>query len=114
MTTRILSIAILLMVGAALTAGPVLAADAVPGNKGPADKGSNRDAPLTLPASITPLPTPKVDAGSMSRGLFDQDEAAGLDGLATLTLNSDGSVTETPASGELRDAFNEAVRGHRK
>jgi hypothetical protein len=112
--TRILTIAALLMVGAALAASPVLAADAVPGNKGPADRGFNRDAPLSLPGAVTPLPTPKVDPGATSRGIFDQDEAAGLDGLATLTLNSDGSVTETPASADLRDAFSEAVRGHRK
>ncbi len=87
MTTRIQSIAVLLMIGAALAATPVLAADAVPGNKGPADKGINRDAPVSLPANITPLPTPKVDPGSLSRGIFEQDEAAGLDGLGTLTLS---------------------------
>jgi len=114
MTTRINSIAVLLMVGAALTAFPALAADSVPGNRGPANRTIARDTPLSLPARIVPLPTPKVDRGALSRGMFEQDEAAGLDGLATLTLSSDGTVTETPASGDLRDAFNEAVRGHRR
>ena len=114
MTTRILSIAVLLMVGAALAASPALAADAGPLLPGTADRGFNRDAPLSLPGRVTPLPTPKVDSGSMSRGIFDQDAADGLDGLATLTLSNDGSVTEIPASGDLRDAFNEAVKGHRK
>lgn len=113
MTSHIRSIAVLLMIGAALAATPVLAADAVAGNKGPAEKPANRDAIVSLP-SATPMPTPKVDAGSLSRGFFDQDAAAALDGLATLSVSSDGSTSETAASGDLRDAFNEAVQGHKK
>jgi hypothetical protein len=113
MTSHIRSIAVLLMIGAALAATPVLAADAVAGNHGPAEKPANRDAIVSLPAA-TPMPTPKVDAGALSRGFFDQDAATALDGLATLSVSSDGTTSETPASGDLRDAFNEAVKGHQK
>ena len=113
MTSHIRSIAVLLMIGAALAATPVLAADTVAGNRGPAEKPANRDAIVSFPAA-TPMPTPKVDATSLSRGFFDQDEAAALDGLATLSVSSDGTTSETAASGDLRDAFNEAVKGHQK
>ena len=113
MTSHIRSIAVLLMIGAALAATPVLAADTVAGNRGPAEKPANRDAIVSLPAA-KPMPTPKVDAGALSRGFFDQDEATALDGLATLSVSADGSTSETPASGDLRDAFNEAVKGHQK
>ena len=113
MTSHIRSIAVLLMIGAALAATPVLAADSVAGNQGPADKPANRDVLVSLPAA-TPKPTPKVDAGALSRGLFDQDSATALDGLATLSVNAGGETSETPASGDLRDAFNEAGQGHKK
>jgi len=43
-----------------------------------------------------------------------RDEAAALDGLATLSVSSDGTTSETAASGDLRDDFNEAVKGHQK
>lgn len=109
MTTTIRSIAVLLMIGAALAATPVLA-DSIDGNKGPADKGFNRSAPVVLPANLKPLPTPKVEAGSLSRGIFGTDPAAALDSLATLTISADGTVDETPASGDLRDIFTEAVK----
>ena len=110
MTTRIRSIAVLLMIGAALAATPVLAADSVDGNRGPADKGINRGAPVVLPARMKPLPTPKVEPGSLSRGIFGADPAAALDSLATLTITPGGTVEETPASGDLRDVFNEEVK----
>ena len=113
MTSHIRSIAVLLMIGAALAATPVLAADAVAGNRGPAEKPANRDAIVSLPAA-TPMPTPKVDAGALSRGFFDQDEAAAIDGLATLSVSANGETSETPASGDLRDAFNGAIQGHKK
>lgn len=113
MTTRIHLLAALLAVGAALGAGPVLAADnAVAGNKGPAEKPHDRAAPARLPAA-RPMPTPTLDPDTLSRGLFAQDSAAALAGLAGVTLSSDGTVTETPASEALRDAFNTAVHGRR-
>lgn len=108
MTTRLHSIAVLLMIGAALAATPVLAADSVDGFNG--HPSTNRGAPVVLPANLKPLPTPKVDAGSLSRGIFGADPATALDTLATLTISADGSVDETPASGDLRDIFNEAVK----
>ena len=113
MTSHIRSIAVLLMIGAALAATPVLAADAVAGNQGPENKPANRDVLVSLPAA-TPKPTPKVEAGALSRGFFDLDSATALDGLATLSVNAGGETSETPASGVLRDAFNEAVQGHKK
>ena len=103
MTTHIRSIAVLLMVGAALAATPVLAADSVAGYNG--HPSVNRGAPVVLPANLKPLPTPKVEAGSLSRGIFGTDPAAALDTLATLTISADGTVDETPASGDLRDIF---------
>jgi hypothetical protein len=113
MNTSLINIAALLMIGAALSATPVFAADgATDGNKGLADKsGINRDAPLTLPGAINPKPTPTVDAASLSRGIFDTEPAKALDGLATLTLSRDGSVSETPASETLRGVFEDAIAG---
>ena len=113
MTTRIQSIAVLLMIGAALAASPALAAGAVPGNRGAAEKAQNRDAPLTLPGKISPRPTPRVDAASLSRGIFDEDQVAALASLGTVTFSADGSVVETPASEALRGIFEIAVQGHK-
>jgi hypothetical protein len=112
MTPKIQSVAALLMIGAALAASPALAATSVPGNRGPAQKPQNRDAPLTLPGKVTPHPTPKVDAAALGRGLFD-DEAATLASLGTVTFSADGSVVETPASDALRAIFETAIQGHR-
>jgi hypothetical protein len=113
MTSHIRSIAVLLMVGAALAASPVLAADSVDGNRGPADRGLNRDAPMSLPGPVSAQPTPKVDAGALSRSIFGQDEATALDGLATLSVSADGTTSETPASGDLRDIFEAEVQGRK-
>lgn len=113
MTTRIHSIVALLMIGAALAATPALAAGSVPGNRGPASKAQNRDAPLTLPGRVSPQPTPKVDAASLSRGLFDEDQAAALASLGTVTFSPDGNIVETPASEALRGVFESFVQGHK-
>ena len=59
MTIRSAKLATILMVGAALAATPVLAQAVTAGNQGPADIATNRDAPLTLPGTLTPMPTPK-------------------------------------------------------
>lgn len=112
MTIRIHLLAALLAVGAALGASPVLAADAVAGNRGPAEKPHDRAAPATLPAA-TPMPTPTLDPTTLSRGFFAQDPAAAIAGLASVTLSNDGTVTETPASEALRDAFTTAIQGRR-
>ena len=61
MTIRTAKLATILMVGAALAATPVLAQAVTAGNQGPAGIPTNRDAPLTLPGTLTPMPTPKVD-----------------------------------------------------
>ena len=113
MTPKIQSIAALLMIGAALAASPALAAGSVPGNRGPVQKPQNRDAPLTLPGKVTPRPTPKVDTATLSRGLFDADEAAALANLGTVTFSTDGSVVETPASDALRAVFETATQGRK-
>lgn len=114
MTSRIHLIAALLTVAAALTGTAALAADSVPGNRGPADKAQNRDAPLTLPGKVVARATPRVDAATLSRGIFDQDPAVGLANLGTVTLAASGDVTETPASEALRGIFESVVQGHRK
>ena len=113
MTSRIHLIAALLSVVAAMTGSAALGVEAVPGNRGPADKGQNRDAPFTLPGKVTARATPRVDAATLSRGLFDEDPAAGLANLGTVSLAADGTVTETPASDALRGIFEGTVRGHR-
>jgi len=112
MTSRIRLIAALLTVAGALSATAAHAADSVPGNRGPADKAQNRDAPLALPGKVAAKPTPKVDAATLSRGLFD-DPVAGLSNLGTVTRGADGSVTDTPASEALRGIFESAVKGHK-
>ena len=111
MTSHIRSIAVLLMVGAALGTTPVLAADAVAGSRIAFDN-VNRGAPVSLPET-TPQPTPRVDAASLSRGLFGLDAETALDSLGTLSVDAEGNVVETPASGELRDIFALEVEGRR-
>ena len=110
MTIRTAKLAILLMVGAALAASPALA-QAVGGNKGPADIPTNRDAPLSLPGELTPMPTPRVDA-STTRDIFAMDPAEALDSLGTVTLDRTGDVTEAPASPELRGIFEAQIKGN--
>lgn len=113
MTSRIHLIAALLAVAAALTGTGAMAADAVAGNRGPADKAQNWDAPLTLPGRVMAKGTPRIEASTLSRGIFGDDPAAGLASLGTLTLAADGNVTETPASDALRGVFEDTVQGHR-
>lgn len=113
MTSRIHLIAALVTVAAALSGHAALAADAVAGNRVPADKAQNRDAPLTLPGKVVARATPRVDAATLSRGIFDQDQAAALANLGTVTLGANGDITETPASDALRGIFEEMVKGHR-
>jgi len=113
MSTRIETIAALLMIGAALAATPALAGNSMPGNRGPAEAPVNRDAPLALPGLVAAGATPHLDRALLDRGLFDADPAEALLGLATLTLGTDGDVSETPASDALRGIFEDAVRGGR-
>lgn len=113
MTTRLQTIIALLITGAALAATPVFAADAVSGNRGPAEKPANRDAPVTLPGAISAEPTPMVDAASLSRGIFDLDPAAALAGLTAVTLSPGGAVVETPPSDALRGIFEDEIKGHK-
>lgn len=113
MTSRTHLIAALLTVLGALSGTGALAADAVPGNKGPADKPQNRDAPLTLPGKVAAKAIPWVDRATLSRGIFNDDPAASLVNLGTVTLSADGEVIETPASDTLRGIFESTVRGHK-
>ena len=110
MTSHIRSVAVLLMIGAALAATPVLAADTVSGYRGPAEKPANRDAIVSLPAA-TPMPTPKVDAASLSRGFFDQDEGAALDGLATLSVSPNGLDVSSAAVALAAETIRPYVQG---
>ena len=112
MTTRLQTIAALLMIGAALGATPSFAAGAsVPGNQGPSDKPTNRDAPLSLPGPVVARATPKLDPATLSRGVFGEDSTAALDSLGTVTLSRDGTIAETPASDTLRGIFESSVQG---
>ena len=112
MTIRTIKLATLLMVGAALAATPALAQAVTSGNKGPADIATNRDAPLTLPGTLTPMPTPKVDGAALSRDIFAMAPAEALASLGTVTLDRGGDVSETPASDALRAIFEAAIKGN--
>ena len=109
MTIRSAKLATILMVGAALAATPVLAQAVTAGNTGPADIPANRDAPLTLPGTLTPMPTPKVDAAT-SRDLFGS--AQSVESLGTVSLDRSGEITETEASDALRAAFENETKGN--
>jgi hypothetical protein len=112
MTIRTSKFAALLLVGATLAVTPALAQAVTAGNKGPADIPANRDAPLSLPANVTPMPTPKVDAAT-TRDFFAMDPAQALDSLGTVTLDRGGDVTETEPSEALRAAFEAQVKGNK-
>jgi hypothetical protein len=112
MTSRIRLVAALLTVAAALTGTAADAAVAVAGSRGPPDKPRDRGAPLTLPGKIAARATPRVEAATVSRGIFDEDQAA-LASLGTVTLSASGDLVETPASDALRGIFENAARGHR-
>jgi hypothetical protein len=109
MTIRTAKLATILMIGATLAASPVLAQALTAGNQGPADIPQNRDAPLTLPGQLTPMPTPKVDTAT-SRDLFGSLQ--GIESLGTVSLDRTGDVTETEASDALRAAFETETRGN--
>ena len=111
MTIRTSKLATILMVGAALAATPVLAQAVTAGNEGPAEIPKTRDAPLTLPGALNPMPTPRVDA-SLTRDIFAMDPAQALDSLGTVSLDRSGDVTETEASDALRSAFENETKGH--
>lgn len=113
MTSRIHLIAALLSAAAALTGTAAMASDAVEGNRGPADKSQDRNAPLSLPGKLVPRATPHVEVATLGRGLFDEDQATALANLGTVTLGADGKVIETPASEDLRGVLESAVKGHR-
>lgn len=111
MTIRTIKLATILMVGAALAASPVLAQALTAGNQGPAEVPANRDAPFTLPGTLTPMPTPVVDAAT-TRDIFAMDPAQALESLGTVSLDRSGEVSETPASDALRAAFENETKGH--
>ncbi|MBL8597973.1 MAG: hypothetical protein J0I48_05360 [Devosia sp.] len=111
MTIRTAKLATILMIGAALAATPVLAQAVTAGNQGPAEIPANRDAPFSLPGSLNPMPTPKVDAAT-TRDIFAMDPAQALDSLGTVSLDRTGDVTETEASDALRAAFETETKGH--
>ncbi|HZY68413.1 MAG TPA: hypothetical protein VFE52_07485 [Devosia sp.] len=111
MTTRSVKLATILMIGAALAASPVLAQSVTAGNTGPAEIPANRDAPLSIPGELTPMPTPKVDA-STTRDIFAMDPAEALASLGTVSLDRSGEVTETEASEALRAAFEAQTQGN--
>ena len=111
MTIRTAKLATILMVGAALAASPVLAQALTAGNQGPSDIPQNRDAPLTLPGQLNPMPTPKVDASTV-RDIFGMDPAQALDSISTVSISKDGEVTETEASDAMRAAFEIETKGY--
>jgi hypothetical protein len=111
MTIRTAKLATILMIGAALAATPVLAQAVTAGNQGPAEIPVNRDAPFSLPGSLNPMPTPKVDAAT-TRDIFAMDPVQALDSLGTVSLDRTGDVTETEASDALRAAFETETKGH--
>jgi hypothetical protein len=113
MTSGTRLVAALLTVAAALTSTAADAAVAVAGSRGPPDKPHDRGAPLTLPGKFAARAPPRIEAATLSRGIFDEDQVAALANLGTVTLSANGDLVETPASDALRGIFEDAVRGHR-
>jgi hypothetical protein len=111
MTIRTTTLATILMTASALAAGPALA-QSTGGFTGPADTASYRAAPLTPPAGIAPLPTPRVDAAT-ARDIFGLDPAQLLDSVGTVTMERGGDVFETPASDAQRALIDAHIAGHR-
>lgn len=111
MTIRTSKLVTLFLVGAALAATPALAQGVTSGNTGPAEIPANRDAPLSLPGKVTPMPTPKVDA-SLTRDIFAMDPEQALASLGTVTLERGGDVFETPPSDDLRAIFESEMKGN--
>ena len=111
MHTRSLTTISALMLGVALVATPVFAADSVAGSKATGGATVNRDAPLTLPGKATPKDELKVDPSTLSRGILGMDADAAIASMATVTLSRDGSVAETPAPQGLRDIITQEIKG---
>lgn len=88
--------AIMLMLSAATLAGPALAQSSPPG-KGTGAEAS-RDAPATLPVAKA-KPLPKVSSDGSARALGEEPS---VESYGTVTLNRDGSVTESEASDSMR------------
>ena len=102
-----------LMLGVALLATPVFAADSsVAGSKASGDATVSRDAPLTLPGKATPKDSLKVDPSTLSRGIGGLDADAAVASMGTVTLSHDGTVAETPASEGLRAIVEQEVKGN--
>jgi hypothetical protein len=102
--TRLHSILALLVASTALGAVPAMAAQSsMPGS--PPSGAASRDIPgaVVLPGKATPMPLPIVSGSSVSRGLLDKIQT--IEGLGTVTLHRDGTVTRAPASDDVRDAF---------
>ena len=110
--SRLHTILALLVTSATLAAAPALAADmSSPGAHGSADASRAAPEVLVLPGKVTPRALPVVDT-SLSRGLFDANPTDALQSLSTVTLDRDGTTSETPASDTLRGIFEEKSKGH--
>jgi len=101
-----------LLVVTTLVATPASATNSVAGSKGQgAADGVNRAAPFTPPGKAVPMPVPQVDPSSLSRGPLALDLAAATESMGTITLSSDGSVSEQPASEGLRGILDTEIKG---
>ncbi|MEQ1900374.1 MAG: hypothetical protein ABL866_06535 [Devosia sp.] len=95
MTRSAKTISALLLVAA--TTGTALAAGVSAPSLGSRDFDTSRAAPLNLPA-FSSKPTPVVDGDTIARAFGE----GSVDNYATVTLNHDGSIEETPPSESLR------------
>lgn len=95
MTRSAKTISALLVVAA--TTGTALAAGVSAPSLGSRDFDTSRAAPLDLP-EFSVKQTPRVDADTMARAFGE----GSVDNYATVTLNRDGSVEESPPSESLR------------
>ena len=112
MTSRLSTIAALLMVGAMLAANPVLAAsDRIDPDPGSADSTATREGPIELP-KFTPRPMPLV-APETNRGLpGDLDDELQLASLGTVTWHPGGSVEVSAPSAALTAVFEAQTKTH--
>ncbi len=105
-------VAAALLMGTTVLTGAATAADVVQGANGTVDTTTSRAGPWVPPGPVSPTPTPKLDASTLSRGAIGMtvDQAAASYGSVTVSY-ADGSTSTEPASGAVRASLTSAVKG---
>ena len=101
MTSRLKTIAALIMVGSALVATPILAASKIEGNPGTPDLAVPREMLTVIPAP-DPTNLPTLTPGAVSRELGQLSEEDLLNAYGSVTRHADGSVETIGPSEALK------------